>query len=344
MSLKPVLLAAVASVVLAGAAAGHHSPAAYDLARPAVLEGVLAAIEWKNPHIYLILETPGPEGAPVRQQVEAGPISTLQPLGITRDTLKVGDRVAVLAAPHRAGAGRTVLGMELTTADGSVYPLGASPRVYAAPVSPFAEGLDATWLASVPSFAVYIQGRQAWPLTEAGRAGVGVMLAAAGSAEDDCRPLPPPTPMLYPVVMTLEISEGEVVIRPDWLGLERRIPLDVDHADGVVPSLMGDSVGFLEGDVLIVDTVGFTPHPQGLSMVAPGGADKHLVERFELAEDGRSLRYQAILEDPDFLSAPVTVVSDWAHRPDLTPTGEACDLEIARRYREDRAGPPAAVD
>ena len=56
-----------------------------------------------------------------------------------------------------------------------------------------------------------------------------------------------------------------------------------------------------------------------------------------LAEDGLSLRRETTLEDADYLTAPVSYIMVWDHRPDLdfSSASETCDAEIANRFLED---------
>ena len=87
----------------------HHGAANYDRTREVVVEGVVAKVGWRNPHISTI-EVAGERGEPVLQEVEGGSISVLSPLGLTRDSLTLGERVTVRALPHRRGPGLSVLG------------------------------------------------------------------------------------------------------------------------------------------------------------------------------------------------------------------------------------------
>jgi hypothetical protein len=64
---------------------------------------------------------------------------------------------------------------------------------------------------------------------------------------------------------------------------------------------------------------------------AASGPEKHLVERFTLAPDRRHLRYDVTIEDPLSLTAPASLNVQWEYRPDLTPSGVACDPEAARK-------------
>jgi hypothetical protein len=104
------------------------------------------------------------------------------------------------------------------------------------------------------------------------------------------------------------------------------------HPENGERMLHGHSIGHWEGDTLVVDTTLFADHREGLAFGIPSGASKHLVERFSLNADRRHLDYEAWLEDSEHLEAPVSFTSQWEYRPELTPTGLACDLEVARRY------------
>src|SRR5687767_8729099 len=109
--------------LLARVSNAHHSPAAYDRSKEVRYEGTVIKYAFNNPHIYLSIQTRGPNDALVVQEVEAGPISTIQPLGLERTSLKVGDFVAVRGNPNRRGDGHTILGLDVTRADGMVLPL-----------------------------------------------------------------------------------------------------------------------------------------------------------------------------------------------------------------------------
>jgi hypothetical protein len=114
---------------------------------------------------------------------------------------------------------------------------------------------------------------------------------------------------------------------------ERVVYLDGrGHPENGVPSLHGHSIGHWEGSTLVVDTTHFTEHKQGNSMSLPSGLRKHVVERFSLSDDHKHLEYGFVLEDPDYLAAPVTYSAEWDYRPDLSPSGLPCDLDVARRF------------
>ena len=108
------------------------------------------------------------------------------------------------------------------------------------------------------------------------------------------------------------------------------------HPAKVEPSLLGHSIGRWEGKTLVIDTIGFPADSSGLSLNVPAGPRKHLVERLTLTEDRTRLRYEATIEDPDFLTAPATLTQQWDHRPDLEFSQDdgKCDQNAAERYKK----------
>lgn len=333
---NPFVLIAVAALT-SSAGFAHHSPSAFDATAEVVVEGVLTKVDWANPHIYLTVETAGPAGQRVQQQIEAVSISGAQSTGLTRDRLAVGSQVVVRAHPNRRGAGYTVLGADITFRDGNTYALGATGRRSRPPVATQpANGLGGNWAPHPnPLLVPTVHG---WPLTDKARATLTAMLTDINGISLGCTSSPPPMLMQLPQLRTIEIRDDRVVLKVDADGVDatRVIRLDLAaHPANVQPSLLGHSIGKWEGDTLVIDTVAFAAHSLGVGFGIPGGTGKHLVERLTLANGGLQLRYELRLEDPEYLAVPATYIAMWDHRPDLAFSGAACDPEIAERYRED---------
>ncbi len=108
--------------------------------------------------------------------------------------------------------------------------------------------------------------------------------------------------------------------------------MDVASHDGAAVMYQGHSIGWWEGDVLVVDTTHFSDHRNGNARGIPSGSQKHLVERFELNPDRTSLTYRFELEDPEYLAAPVTGELVSTYRPDIEFTPVPCDVENAHRF------------
>lgn len=89
----------------------------------------------------------------------------------------------------------------------------------------------------------------------------------------------------------------------DW----RRIAMEPGRrhppADEIVPSYFGDSIGWWDGDTLVVDTVGFNERFWMIRGGLPHTANLHLIERFT-RPDYDTLRYEFTIDDPGAYTAP----------------------------------------
>ena len=92
-------------LVTAHAALAHHSFAAeFDADKTFKLTGVVTKVEWQNPHTFFYIDvTEEPTGKVVNWAMEMGSPNGLMNQGWTRNTLKVGDVVAVEGAVARSG-------------------------------------------------------------------------------------------------------------------------------------------------------------------------------------------------------------------------------------------------
>lgn len=323
----------LAVLAAASPAVAHHSPSAFDQTKEVVIEGTITDVAWRNPHVYFTVRTVGADGGPVEQVIHAGSASALTGMGVPRDALAVGRRVSVRAFPPRSTSARVMLGFELTTEVGEVLRIEYAGRSRAAeppPASVAANGLGGRWRPQREGvgqgyFAV-VQQR----LTAAGQASLADVDSYRAS-KARCEPEPAPLVMLLPMVRDITIDARAVKIAVDWMGAERVIHLD--NASGE-PSPQGRSVGRWEGETLVIDTTAFTPSRSGIIPGVPSSPAKRMVERLTLTEDKLQLRYEFTIEDPEYLTEPVSFTQLWDHRPDLAISGENCDPAVAGRFLE----------
>jgi hypothetical protein len=88
----------------------HHSFAgSYIMDQTATVEGTIVQLDIRNPHSFVTLEIKDADGKSIRWGVEWGGITLLTQTGVTRQTLKVGDKVTVTGAPPRDAAMHIVL-------------------------------------------------------------------------------------------------------------------------------------------------------------------------------------------------------------------------------------------
>jgi hypothetical protein len=330
---RQLMLVTSAGALAPAAAFGHHSRASYDMTTEVVIEGTVTELEWRNPHISMTVATTGADGASLRREIEVMSVSEARALGLRQDAIALGSHVVVRAHPGRGG--KSALGLDVRTSDGMLLPLNSDAGLAVPPsLAEEAKGLAGRWAPSVADFGVGFQAMIGWPLTEAGRAALGAAMSQPSALLGICADYPPPLLAVFADLREIEISDSVVVMRFEAQGQNqvRAVHLDqTEHPAGVAPALLGHSIGRWEGQSLVIDSVAFAPHPVGVMFGVPSGPDKHLVERLTLTEDRRHLRYDVTLEDPAGLTAPASMSVQWDYRPDLAPSGVACDPESARK-------------
>jgi len=130
-------LALAALCFLAGAGRGgaHHSFAAeFDAERPLTLSGLIAVVEWVNPHSMLWIDVRSGSGTTEQWGLELAPPNGLMRRGVRRAMLQPGARITVRAFPARDGR-RIASVQTFTLANGLRVTLGPAgePGVSAAP-------------------------------------------------------------------------------------------------------------------------------------------------------------------------------------------------------------------
>jgi len=78
-----------------------------------------------------------------------------------------------------------------------------------------------------------------------------------------------------------------------------------EHPKDLDPSFQGHSVGHWEGDVLVVDTVGYNERFWLTREGIPHTENLHLIERFT-RQDSDMLKYEVIIDDPGVYTQPWT--------------------------------------
>jgi hypothetical protein len=128
------------------------------------------------------------------------------------------------------------------------------------------------------------------------------------------------------VVHRIAQDETSLTIEYGQHAFVRTIHLDTDrHPPNVTPSRSGHSIGRWEGDVLVVDTIGFLPGLLGLEVAH--GPKLHVVERFSLNADGSVLTRQYVATDSDYFVGEYRG-SDITPRSPLPFVRDTCSAEL----------------
>ena len=120
---------AVALVIAASAstARAHHAFAAeFDAKKPVKFEkAVVTKVEWTNPHSWIHVDVPMPNGMKEAWAIEAGTPNVLFRRGFTKEALLPGTVIVIDGYRSKDGSHRAN-GRNLTLPDGRVLFLGSS--------------------------------------------------------------------------------------------------------------------------------------------------------------------------------------------------------------------------
>jgi MYXO-CTERM domain-containing protein len=178
----------------------------------------------------------------------------------------------------------------------------------------------------------------AFPLTDAGRRAIEDF---DGASSDNPRLRCEPTNILFDWTFEADVNritqqDDRITLLYGSMGLERTIHLDLaEHPADLEPGVAGHSIGRWEGDVLVAETVGFTPGILSADARIPHSDRLRVVERFTLDPDRGALVRSYVGEDPLYLQKPYSgtdtvyladvpyepiTCDDQSYRSDVTPT------------------------
>ena len=125
--------AGIATSVMAAQA--HHSIAGvYDSTRQVTVEGIVTEFHFVNPHPFVTMEVKNGGGSAQEWRLEMDNRWELVEVGMTRETLKRGDRIIVTGSPAREQAASLYIRKLDRPADGFQYEqVGSSPRIRVRP-------------------------------------------------------------------------------------------------------------------------------------------------------------------------------------------------------------------
>ncbi|HLQ92428.1 MAG TPA: hypothetical protein VK148_20600 [Xanthobacteraceae bacterium] len=138
------------------------------------------------------------------------------------------------------------------------------------------------------------------------------------TAQSRCYPGGVPGQLLYPAEPMYFIQKAQQV----WMiwqrdQMVRRIYLTDKHSAKVTPSRFGESIGRYEnGDTLVIDTIGVSPHLNYIDNFRTPHTEKLKVEeRLKVAADGKMIEALVKVEDPDTFNEPLYMVQRWRKVP-----------------------------
>ena len=127
LTIGTALLAGAAVLMAQSPVWAHHAFAAeFDGNKPVkFIDAVVTKVQLINPHSWIFVDVKGTDGKVENWAIEAGSPNILMRRGITKDTVKVGQKIRVDGYQSKDGS-RRANGRDLTLPDGTQLFLGGS--------------------------------------------------------------------------------------------------------------------------------------------------------------------------------------------------------------------------
>jgi hypothetical protein len=123
------------------------------------------------------------------------------------------------------------------------------------------------------------------------------------------------------------VFENEYQVQPRTVYLNEK-----EQPPHIFPSYNGHSIGHWEGDVLVVDTVGYngrSSHRGNWLGGIPRSDKAHTIERFSVSPDGKVLSDQITTIDPETFAVPWTTTLKFDRQPNDTERFEVtCEVDL----------------
>jgi hypothetical protein len=132
----------------------------------------------------------------------------------------------------------------------------------------------------------------------------------AYTPRSSCRPAGTPSFMLIGGAQPMFFVQTPKQVWMIYSGNQevRRVYLDVPHTANPKPSWYGESVGYYEGDALVIDTIGQNDKTFIDNYRTPHTEKIHVVERWRLIDGGKMLEVNVRIEDPDTFKEPWSAI------------------------------------
>ena len=337
-------------VLLHDTASAHHSFAThYDTSNVVEVNGVLSSVKMRSPHSFFEVDVVTEGGETETWEVEAHAVPILRRLGISKETLKVGDTVMFRGPRSRRPEKLLLFGAEIETSSGEQFEMLDSirraPDYSISDTRKGVTGIDrftGKWM-------TFISGQSLedspMPLNEAGRVARQNFNSAFNTASE-CVPSNLPSLIMIPYVYEIRRDGNHVDIFHEYAKVRRPVTLDSDVPNVTDPAF-GKRTGRYENDTLIIESTDFPAMAAGLASMwdpngngtdIPSSAQKELIERYTVNEDGSVLTAEYTVTDPAYLTEPYTAKVVWHRMPSDSPIYEfTCDAEIASRSTQNAA-------
>ncbi|MEE3198369.1 MAG: DUF6152 family protein [Pseudomonadota bacterium] len=333
----------------------HHGMGSFNASANLVLTGVVSDVALINPHAYVYLDAildDNEDIEPWRCEMRAGTV--LRRSGWSEELFLKGDAITIEGIPDRTEPNScyvatvkfadgtstdryTQLSAKNTTmADGhAALTVDGRPNIFGDWAAEQRVNIDPRGIGTAGMGALLSDVRSGMAMgmgmgmggalglrpTAAMRAAVAGYVEARDNPRKNCRPTNIFDDWTFDQHINQITEEGDtIVMKYGMMDLTRTIHMNqAEHPDSV-QSTWGHSIGRWEGEVLVVDTVGFEPGLLNFRVPIMYSEQLHVVERFSYDHERRTLSRAWVAEDPLYLQGThvgqdEVQVSDLAYEP-----------------------------
>jgi len=349
-SFKKVLIAFFICTPILSAEA-HHSRAPFLIDETITMTGVVKQVRWRSPHVFWAVDVTNEDGQVETWTIEGHSIAGLMGNGWQQDSVKVGDRVQVVANPNRDTSRKFGLLDYFQHEDGRVFysfrppegvePMQATNLIGDGEIRPSTD-FSGTW-AGLSDLTPEERLRRA--LIGNFSAPVGLDLTARGEAQvaefdinDDpflqCLALGVPRTITWPYATRITRDAGRMQIETELIPEIRTIYFDRETPPAdYVPDALGFSRGeILDDGTLLITTTDFAHTAWGITRGLDSSTEKQILEEYSLADDGLVISYRVTVTDPEYLTEPMVTEGRYRKVAEHEFTREYCDIEISNLH------------
>ena len=109
----------VVLLMLGSVVSAHYSRAHYGT-EEVTTKGTVVDYKWRNPHVFVVWDAKDQNGKTTQWVGEMASVTSMIADGMTKNSLKPGDEIVVLAFPSRNAGSTEALIKKITKADGTV--------------------------------------------------------------------------------------------------------------------------------------------------------------------------------------------------------------------------------
>ena len=328
-------------------ASAHHSFAThYDRNNVVQISGVLSDVKMRNPHSFFEVDVVNDGRETETWEVEAHAVPVLRRIGISRETLRVGDSVTITGPRSRRPEKLLLFGAQIRTGSGEEFEMLESirqaPNYHVTDTREGLKKLTGKWMTYITGQTVSNSPMPINATAKQARANYDARL----NSSSDCVPMNLPSLLMLPYVYQLKLDGDTLNVFHEYSKVRRPVVLD-SSSPNITDPTFGARTGRFEDGVLIIESRDFPPMTAGLASAwdpngngkdIPSSEQKLLVERYEVSEDGSQLVLNYTVTDPVFLTEPFADKVTWHRMPEDSPIYDfECDADIALRSTQNAA-------